>query len=266
MKPSPSRLLAFSFSLLLTPAQSQSEFRLAPPVMRYESVFFEKNATVTLHFAQAGTSIRYTTNGQDPTERDPSYTQPLVLKKNDTTLKARVFGSGYLPSEVVKATFFKSGLPIKTVLHSPPHERYSGSGPAMLTDGKGGVAAHSSPTWLGFLRDTVTLHLSLSKPRRVRAVLLNVLQHEGAWIFLPQGIEYWGRKKDSEVWELMGRQTLKPLPDKNAPQCHPLWIDTLSKLKPNEIRVNIYPLSHIPPEHPGAGKRAWFFLDEVRVY
>lgn len=259
--------LGFALSIMWAcPVVAQAEFQLAPPVIRYESVFFEKNATVTLHFAQAGTSIRYTTNGQDPTERDPAYTQSLVLKKNRTTLKARVFGSGYLPSEVVKATFFKSGLPIKTALHSPPHERYNGSGNADLTDGKGGNTAHSHPTWLGFLRDTVTLHLTLAQPRRVRAVLLNVLQHEGAWIFLPQGIEYWGRKNGSKTWELMGRQTLKPLPDKNSPQCHPLWIDTLSKLKTDEIRVNIYPLDHIPQGHPGAGKPAWLFLDEVRVY
>lgn len=248
------------------PLQAQAEFRLAPPVLRYESVFFEKTATVTMQFAQAGTSIRYTTNGQDPSERDPVYTQPVVLKKNRTTLKARVFGSGYLPSEVVKTTFFKSGLPIKTTLHSLPHERYSGSGSATLSDGKGGSTAHSSPTWLGFQQDSVVLLLTLEKPQRVKSLFLHVLQNHGAWIFLPQAVEFWGQKSGSEEWVLMGRQTLKPLPNNNRAECRAISVDTHSKLKPAQIRVKIYPLERIPEGHPGAGQLAWIFLDEVKLY
>lgn len=266
MKHLRSYILACFLFLALAPIWAQPEFRLAPPLLRYESVFFEKTATVTLQFAQPGASIRYTTDGQDPTEKSRVYTRPLVLKGKHNVLKARAYAEGYSPSEIVEAQFFQQGHPIQSLLHSPPDERYSGTGLATLTDGKGGLTAHSSPTWLGFLRDTVTLHLALPKPRRVRAVLLNVLQNEGAWIFLPQHVEYWGRKNGSDVWTLMGRHTLKPLPDKKSPQCRALWIDTLSKLKPDEIKVNIYPLAHIPEGHPGAGKLAWLFLDEVKLY
>ncbi len=248
------------------PLQAQNEFRLAPPVVRYASVFFEKTATVTMQFAQAGTSIRYTTNGQDPTEKSPAYTQPLVLTKNRTTLKAKVFGSGYRSSEVVEATFFKSGLPIKSISHSPPNERYSGSGNATLTDGKGGNTAHSSQTWLGFQEDSVSLHLTLAKPQRVKTLLLHVLQNHGAWIFMPQAVEFWGQKSGSGEWVLMGRQTVKPLPNNNGPECRAIWVDTDSKIKVTQIGVKIYPLAHIPEGHPGAGKLAWLFLDEVKLY
>jgi hypothetical protein len=261
-----SRLLAGSLFFLLAQAQAQDTFRLAPPLLRYESAFFEKKASVTIRFAQPGAIVRYTTNGQDPTERSRAYRRPIVLGKKRNILKARAFAEGYYSSDVATAQFFRQGQAIQQLRHSPPDERYSGSGPAALSDGKGGIAAHGSPTWLGFLRDTVTLQFSLPKPRRVRALLLNVLQHEGAWIFLPRSMEYWGRKNGSEAWTLMGRQTVKPLPDQNAPQCRALWADTHSKLKPDEIRVNIYPLAHIPQGHPGAGKPAWFFLDEVKLY
>ena len=248
------------------PLQAQNEFRLAPPVVRYASVFFEKTATVTMQFAQAGTTIRYTTNGQDPTERDPVYTQPVVLKKNRTTLKARVFGSGYLSSEVVKATFFKSGLPIKSISHSPAHEEYIGSGSNTLTDGKGGNTAHRNPTWLGFHQDSVTLILTLEKPQRVKSLFLHVLQNHGAWIFMPQAVEFWGQESGSEEWVLMGRQTVKPLPKSKDAECLALSVDTRSKLKPAQIRVKIFPLERIPEGCPGAGKLAWLFLDEVKLY
>lgn len=259
--------LGFALSIMWAcPVVAQDEFRLAPPVMRYASVFFEKTATVTMQFAQAGTSIRYTTNGQDPTEKSPAYTQPVVLTKNHTTLKAKVFGSGYRSSEVVEATFFKSGLPINSISHSPPNERYSGSGNATLTDGKGGNTAHSSPTWLGFQEDSVSLHLTLAKPQRVKTLLLHVLQNHGAWIFMPQAVEFWGQKSGSGEWVLMGRQTVKPLPNNNGPECRAIWVDTDSKIKVTQIGVKIYPLAHIPEGHPGAGKLAWLFLDEVKLY
>lgn len=256
----------FVLLLSLTTVAAQNEFRLAPPVVRYESVFFEKTATVTMQFAQAGTSIRYTTNGQDPTEKSPAYTQPLVLTKNRTTLKARTFGSGYLSSEVVKATFFKSGLPIKSISHDLPHERYSGSGNATLSDGKGGNTAHSNPTWLGFQQDSVMLSLTLEQPRRVKSLLLHVLQNHGTWIFMPQAVEFWGQESGSEKWFLMGRQTVKPLPKSKDAECLALSVDTRSKLKPAQIRVKIFPLERIPEGCPGAGKLAWLFLDEVKLY
>ncbi len=96
----------------------QQLFQLAPPVLQYHSAFFKDSETASLKFAQPGTKIYYTLNGAEPTQKDAVYHQPIVIKKSLTTLKAKVFGNGYLPSETIQATFIKDGLKIKSIEQS----------------------------------------------------------------------------------------------------------------------------------------------------
>ena len=248
------------------PAKAQDLFQLAPPFMRYPSVFFEKETAVVLQFAQAGTQIHYTTNGQDPTEKDPVYVRPIVLKKHRTTLKAKVFGTGLLPSDPVGATFYKKGLPILAIQHPPPHPSYPGSGPSTLMDGKGGVVATDSNTWMGFKSDTVSITLRLTKPQKVKQVLLHLLKNQGAWIFLPQKVELWGRDARSGDWMPMGTSQLDPSQKDGRAACHALVVDADKKVKTNEFVVKIYALAQIPAWHPGKGTLPWLFLDEVKLY
>lgn len=257
---------AFLLCLAFFSAKAQDTFQLAPPFIRYQTVFFEKQTAIALQFAQAGTQIHYTTNGQDPTEKDPIYTRPIVLKKNNTTLKAKVFGAGFRPSELVEATFFKQGLPILAIHHPPPHPSYPGSGPSTLIDGNGGMVASSSKTWLGFKKDTLGLELRLAKPKKVKQILLEVLENQGAWIFLPQKVELWGHERSSRQLVLLGTTLLDPSQKDNHAACHTMVVQADKKVKTDQLLVKIYPLSQIPPWHPGKGTTPWLFLDEVKLY
>lgn len=246
--------------------KGQDRFQLAPPLMRYPSVFFEKETAVALQFAQAGTELHYTTNGQVPTEKDPVYSRPIVLKKHQTTLKVRVFGPGLLPSDPVEATFFKRGLPISNVQHTPPHPSYPGSGPSALVDGKGGIAASDSKTWMGFQQDTVSIALHLAKPEKVKQAFVHALQNQGAWIFLPQKIELWGQAPGAANMVLLGTLDLDKRQKDTHSASHALVVKTEKRLKTDHYLLKIHTLSKIPDWHPGKGKSPWLFLEEVNVY
>ena len=247
-----------------TAARAQDSFQLAPPVLRYPSVFFSKSLPVTMEFAMAGTHIHYTRNGQEPTEHDPLYSRPIVLKNKLSTLKARVFGNDFWPSEVVEAQFYRQGLPIIKINQSAPQERYSGSGPNTLIDGLGGLSASDSKTWMGF-QDTVLLSLTLAKPARVKQVLLEVLQNQGAWIFMPQQVAVYAAEKGSNKLVLIGTKLLNTgKDDQNG--CRTILIDLDRKVKTRQVIVKVYPLPKLPEGHPGADKPAWLFLDEINVY
>lgn len=254
-------------SLLLSfPAlRAQDSFQLAPPVLRYPSVFFATTMPVTMQFAMAGTQIHYTLNGQEPTEQDPLYTRPVVLKKKFSMLKARVFGKGFRPSEVVEARFFRQGLAIAKISQSAPRERYPGSGPNTLIDGQGGLPAADSRTWMGF-QDTVLLSLTLARPARVKQVLLQVLQNQGAWIFLPQQVAVYAAEKGSDQLVLIGSKLPEAGKKDGQTGCRTILLDLGRKVKTGQIVVKIYPLATLPEGHPGQGKPAWLFLDEVKLY
>ncbi len=247
------------------PAFAQDTFQLAPPVLVYKSVFFRKTLPVTLQFAMAGTHIHYTLNGQEPTEHDPLYSRPILLKKKTTTLKARVFGAGFRPSEVVVAQFFRQGLTMEEIIQSAPDQQYSGAGHRTLIDGLGGVPAADSKTWMGF-RDTVLLGLTLARPARVRQVFLQVLQNQGAWIFMPQQVAVYATEKGPEQLVLVGSKRLEAGNKNDQNGCHTILIDLDRRVKTRQLVVKIYPLARLPAGHPGAGKPAWLFLDEINVY
>jgi hypothetical protein len=60
--------------------------------------------TVTLACSQAGASIRYTTNGDTPTEASTLYTTPVSVA-SPCTLKAKAFRTYWTPSAVLSAVY-----------------------------------------------------------------------------------------------------------------------------------------------------------------
>ncbi|MHB9132386.1 MAG: LamG-like jellyroll fold domain-containing protein [Armatimonadota bacterium] len=60
--------------------------------------------TVTINCGTSGATIRYTTDGSDPTSSSTLYTVPITVAST-TTLKARAFKTGYTDSVVATATY-----------------------------------------------------------------------------------------------------------------------------------------------------------------
>ncbi len=52
------------------------EFRLAPPILRCDQVFFDQIATVRMNFALNGAQIRYTLDGSEPSKHPPFTESP----------------------------------------------------------------------------------------------------------------------------------------------------------------------------------------------
>ncbi len=255
------------FAFTVTGLGAQDTFQLAPPYLRYESVFFTKEARVTIEFAQPGTRIHYNINNLGPTEMDSIYTAPIIIKKNTDLLSARVFGEGFLPSETVWARFYKQGFQIKSVTTPPPHEQYPGNGKQTLIDGKGGINSYQSNNWMGFQTNETTLFLTLQKAQKVTQVLVHLLQNQDAWIFLPSKIEVYGAKKGTKNWTFLGAQELRNTTVKaQRASCQAIIANIAKPIKVKEIMLKITPLLSIPDWHPGKGNPAWIFLDEIIVY
>ena len=76
------------------------------PTVNYEGPVGAEGRGITLSCATKGSTIRYTTNGGDPTEKSRSYNQKsAVVVKPGTTLKLRAFRSGVGTSDVVEFVY-----------------------------------------------------------------------------------------------------------------------------------------------------------------
>ena len=245
---------------------AQESFQLAPPLLKYPSVFFTKEAKIEMAFAEPNTEIHFTTNGAEPTQNDLIYKTPLSITTNFTTVKARVFSKIYQASDVVAATFIKDGLPIHSVECTPPNPKYAGSGATTLIDNKGGTTNISNKTWLGFQTDTVEIVLNLNKKEKVNKVLVNLLQDYGSWIFLPEHIEIYSFKSKKKTFQLVGNQIFNQEKEVKGSFCTPSVLTVKKGVKTDKIKLQLYLVKQIPNWHAGKGSRSWIFIDEIKVY
>jgi hypothetical protein len=184
---------------------AQDSLQLTPPIIKYNSIFFSKQTRVELAFAYPNTAIHYTLNQEEPTIADPIYKKPIRIQKNLTTLKAKVFGNPFLPSETVTATFIKDGKKISMIHRTEPHPKYAAAGPLALFDLKGGNVDVGTNTWLGYNCDTVKIELTIAKSQRVESLLFNFLQHENAWVFLPEEISIQWYNQQLNTYQFFGK-------------------------------------------------------------
>jgi hypothetical protein len=256
-------ILIFFFSLLLTVhLNAQQRFQLAPPLFTYNTLFFSNEASVQLSFAYKGSSIRYTLDGREPGERDAVYQSPLRLSADITTVTARTFAKGFIPSDPVQVTFVKQGYPIKEVRSRPaPHPRYSGTGTETLKDGLGGVTARMDGWW-GFDVDTVHIDVTLPERKEVKKLLVHMLQNQGSWIFLPDKVLVNFDQGNIPVAE----KTLDALREDPRTKCIPLVFNFDQPVAATTFHLTFLTVNKLPEWHSGKGNHAWMFIDEIEIF
>ena len=82
--------------------------RAATPTSPTATTFFANSHSVTLQCATSGATIRYTTDGSEPTVSSAAYTAPITIT-GTTTIKAVAFADAYLESETFTQTFTLTG-------------------------------------------------------------------------------------------------------------------------------------------------------------
>ncbi len=221
-------------------------FQLAPPLIKYHSVFFKTSEIVLMQFAQPETKIFFTLNGKEPSQNDSYYNKPILIRKYFTTLKAKVFGNDFLPSETQAITFIKDGVKIKSIQAPEANEKFPANGPQTLFDNEGGMANNQSKNSLGYQNDSVTINVSPEKKQKITSVLLDFLRDYGSWIFLPQSIRVYyfdGTKKEFRFL------TVKEITADSSRQGSTTVFEILNtneKVFSDKLKIVLTPLQSIP--------------------
>ena len=212
----------------------QQKFQLAPPMLKYESGFFSGKTSFEIIFNQPGAEVRYTLNGNEPTQKDLLYSKAVSITKK-TLVKVKAFGNDFLPSETVTASFITEGKKIKQAIYSKPNESYANSKANILHDNIGGQVNYRSGSWVGFDSDTVTVDIELQKKESVSKVLISLLQDENSWIFLPEQILAYYYSDQQKAFLPLGKETFQfdePRPKQvNIREIQPSMAITTKQLK-----------------------------------
>ncbi len=238
------------------------EFRLAPPILRCDQVFFDKIATVRINFALNGAQIRYTLDGSAPSKTSPIYRKPLKIKQ-DAMVKAIAMHLDYQTSTIAILSVFKKGIAFKTTpqLKEIPAPEYAGSkAPGLvLTDGKAGSEDLKDGNWLGFKTD-LGFQGSWEKPQNLQSVKISSFTAWNSWILPPTRIEVWGALTPGS-WQLLVSkaydQAIKPQEGRQ------LYALDFPLGQYRQIKVIVHNSGPLPENHPGKGNPAWLFVDEI---
>ncbi len=205
--------------------------------------------------------IRYTINETEPTIESLKYKTPFTLDKT-TTVKAAIFEGGEkLPLSTVEKTFYKSN-DYNVIYNTPYSKKWPSSGHLALVDNAKG-ALYTDGFWQGFEFQDMDLIIDLKKTQLVSQIKSTFLGSIGAWIFLPQYVEFFvstdgktfvsaGKLNTEE--SLVHRENLIKEYSVNIPRQETRYIKVFARNQ-----------GVCPPWHAGAGGKAWLFVDEIFV-
>ena len=259
------KIFLLLFLIAALHATAQDEYQLAPPLLKYSSVFFKDKAVLTMSFRHPGAVIRYTTDGTAPNEKSRVYTNQLSVTALQQTIRARSFAPGFKPSDVVAVSFVKDGIPVKNITVTAPDPAYSAKGMRTLYDNAGGSTDLHGGTWLGYMKDTVEFIVDAGTARPMKKILLSVLQQKGSWIYLPVWVtvDKWnGATKSFQSfmsYDFSGNEKAEDgivFRDLIFPK------GTVA----GKLRIHIGTLKKIPAGLPGENESGWLFIDEIKLF
>jgi hexosaminidase len=117
--------------------------------------------------------------------------------------------------------------------------------------------------WLGFEEDDIELIIDFGRKKSVNKITIGLLQDINSWIFLPVSIEFAG-SDDGITFNQIGHLTEQEIKQSvNGP----IWdiSKTFVAQKAQYLKIHIENRESCPPGHPGAGGKAWLFVDEIMI-
>ena len=144
----------------------------------------------------------------------------------------------------------------------PFSKYYPADGPNSLTDGVRGKNT-AGKYWHGFNRDNLIATVDLGSEKMISQVALGCLQNYRDWIFLPKSVKF-EISVDGKTFVEVGNLVNDISPTVTASTIKNFTVK-FSATNARYIRVTAVTLEACPKGHPGEGKPAWIFADEIVV-
>lgn len=144
--------------------------------------------------------MRYTLNGEEPTETDPIYTSPIEVKE-DCVIKVRAFREGRIASDTAYAKYFNT-LPIKAITSKTqfdPRTVFNRNGANDLIDGEKGSLNYVDNCWL-ITTDLLDVVVDLGQEREIEGINIGFMQSKRSGPCYPEYVTFY-TSQDGENFE-----------------------------------------------------------------
>ncbi|MBV8252037.1 MAG: chitobiase/beta-hexosaminidase C-terminal domain-containing protein [Chitinophaga sp.] len=237
------------------------QLKLNQPTLLNPVAVFRNSMQLKLQHPVKGVAIRYTTDGSAPDSlQSPIFKDSLLITSN-TTIRAIACKPGWYASDPIQFSLSKTTFtPDSVQLVNQPEGAYIANGSNTLIDGQKGGTDYGNGKWLGYTKNGFEAIIRFHQPIPLQSVTIGTLRNVGSYIFLPHQVEIWGGS-DPQHLKLLKKIT-PPAAQKDDPVMA-MDIDcTFASTQVSCMKIMITP-TIIPSWHPGKGKHAWVFVDEL---
>lgn len=223
----------------------------------------KSQVAVKLKTTDSQALIKYTVDGTEPTAKSLVYNPNLgVILTKDATIRSAAFNDkGEKLGKILDKYFFINKSTGKTYKMVNEPLKYTGGEKYGLTNGVRGEEKNMS-TWVGLDGKDLDVTLDLGQTMEVCRVMMAFLRASNSWILYPKMVEIQTSvdgKKFETAQKIDIDNSIRP---ENAVQ----QINTgLGSKKARFIRVFAQNYGKLPEGHPGAGRPAWLFVDEIGI-
>lgn len=207
--------------------------------------------------------IHYTLDSGEPTADSPKYIQPVRVS-NTTLIKAGSFRNNTLLNKVTQRELkvhLAAGLPI--TLKFSWNDRYPPANEGVLTDCLRGSLAYADTKWMGFEGDDLIGTIDMGEQTTISRVTVGTMENQDHFIFLPQKVEVFS-SEDGKSYKSIGEVMIESATRHDTDSLRDIPI-TFDPVITQYLRIQVNNLSVCPEWHPGSGRKAWLFVDELLV-
>ncbi len=188
------------------------------------------------------------------------YSKPIPVTHSDT-----LQGCYFLNNKPVSCVQQKFRISLATgrkiSLAQPPSKTYPGDGAFTLVNGVINEKGTQRATeFLGFSGDNCEAVIDLGESKQVSYVVVNSLNRTASWIWRPLSAEVFG-SGDGQSWYSLKRTD--DADEKPGGKC--MMTLAFRATYARYIKVIVTNQGTIPEGNPGAGNKAWLFVDEIEV-
>ncbi|WP_420575846.1 GH92 family glycosyl hydrolase [Ekhidna sp.] len=234
----------------------ESEIVSIPALETGDHAFLE-STTITLSTPTKGAEIYYsfTENGGGI-----KYEAPFEINEStDLFVWAEKDGKQSLRA---KSEFYKIPEKRNITLGTEYANHYTAGGGMALIDFIRGGKDFRTGAWQGYHQVDLEAIVDLGSVRNFNTVKIGFLQDENAWIFMPTEVQFWV-SNDGEAFRQVGRvENDIPYLEKGA-ILKDFGIN--KSISGRYVKVIAKNRGICPPDHKGAGDKAWIFADEIVI-
>lgn len=245
---------------------TSEHLQLPVPTLKNESNLLADTEQVVLKNPFPGATVLLTFDGTVPASSTSARPYKGAFRVEDfTRLKAQTIKERWLPSVVAEFSLFRKGIaPDRAELLAQPNEQYKGTGVEGLTDGKKGMPENfRDPTWMGFREGPFGALFYFDGKKTVKSVTVSTCTNVGSYILPAARVEVWGGK-DARNLRLLKTEAPTPLTKSDLVLvANPGTRLSIPPAAYGCLKVVAVPVGKLPEWHPGAGQKAWVFVDEV---